>query len=153
MEGSYTLVSSTTRPDGLWKFTKARIEVTRHEKRYLLISMACEWADEPKAACDEWWTAQVRAGSVYLQDRNTDNLALRFDPSARTITLTRNGLDPSRTVRTDVFQADPQPADDKTLSRRMKRARSSAEQTWKYQGVIEAGKWTYARARIAFGPH
>jgi hypothetical protein len=152
MEGQYTLVSSTTRPAGLWKYTKARIEVTRHEQRYLLISMACSWADEPKAACDDWWTAQIRAGGVYLQDRNTDHVSLRFDPSAHTITVTSEAVDAARTVRTDVFQRDQAPTSDKALIRRMKSAYSSADGTWKRNGVIEAKKWTYARATIAIGP-
>ncbi|NHZ93760.1 hypothetical protein F2P45_32885 [Massilia sp. CCM 8733] len=115
---------------------------------YVLIAMACEWVDAPNGMCNDFWTAEIRDGSLYLQDRNTDSIALRFDPFAHTITVTNGTVGGAGSVRTDVFKLDPSPAYDQALTRRMKRAHWSARGTW---SPAIAKKWTYSRAKIEFG--
>ncbi len=122
IQGKYTLVSSTTTPDSAWKFTKARLEVSRLDKRHIQIAMACDWWDAPTAQCNRWWAVQVRDGRLYLQDLNTEETRLRFDPSAHTITITSGEAGNVGSVRTDLFELDPTPEYDRALIRRMKRA-------------------------------
>ncbi len=150
MVADYRLISSTTAPDGNWKFTKARLAVSRLDDRHLLIRMACEWEDSPKEACGDWWTAQMRNDGLYLQDTNTESLAMRFDPATRTWTLIRHGYDVAGTVRTDVFGVDEQPDTDPALMRRMKKAQSSFDASIKLKSFGHYGKWDYKRAQISF---
>ncbi|NHZ44201.1 hypothetical protein [Massilia aquatica] len=130
IQGKYTLVSSTTTPDSAWKFTKARLEISRLDKRHIQIAMACDWWDAPTAQCDAWWAVQVRDGGLYLHDLNTEETRLRFDPSAHTITITSGTAGKVGSVRTDVFELDPAPEYDKALIRRMKRAHWAGRQLW-----------------------
>lgn len=148
MEGKYTLVSSTAYEfNPMWRFTKARLEVSRVDQRHMLIAMACQWADAPTAMCDEWWLAQIREGSLYLQDLNTESIAVRFDLSTRTITIVNGNAPTGETRRTDVFKRDPTPAFDKAMTRRMKRARWAFKLMWKPDGIKDEA---YSRAKVAF---
>jgi hypothetical protein len=150
IEGEYSLASSTTSPSGTWFFTKGRLSVKKIDERHLLFRFACEWKREPKAACDEWWTVQQRDGSLYVQDVNTDTMSMFFDPSTRTFTMTRQGMDAASTLRTDVFRPDDQAPTDRALIRRMKAAQSSFDGTESSKAFGRHGTWTYSRARIQF---
>ena len=150
LEGEYRLVSSSTAPVGTWLYTKGRLAITRLDERHLLIRLACEWKRSPASGCDDWWTVQVRGGGLYLQDRNTDNITLQVDSARRTITMQTQAYDAAGTMRTDVFQADAQPTADSALIRRMKRAQSGFEGTWKHKAFGHYSKWDYTRAQMPF---
>ncbi|MDC8760948.1 hypothetical protein [Janthinobacterium fluminis] len=150
MTADYSLTSSSTAPSGTWRFTKGRLSVKRIDDRHFAILFACEWKKEPKAACSEWWTAQLRDGSLYLQDMNTDNISMHFDPATRAFTINSRGMDADSTLRTDVFHPDTQAIRDKALIRRMKTAQSNFESKENARVFGHYSTWEYSRARIQF---
>ncbi|MET3130206.1 hypothetical protein AAKU55_000459 [Oxalobacteraceae bacterium GrIS 1.11] len=143
LEGDYSLASSTTVPAGTWRYTKGRFSVKRLDSRHLLLLFACEWAKSPKEQCSDWWIVQLRDKNLYLQDMNTDDIGMYFDPSTRTLTMTRQGRDAKGSVRTDVFQPDDKALTDQALIRRMKSAQSSFDGTDNAPGFGKHGAWKY----------
>lgn len=150
VEGEYKLISSTTAPVSNWGFNKAHISVRRLDDRHLVILFACEWKREPKAACDDFYFAQWRDGGLYMQDMNTDLMRMYFDPSSRTLTMIRRGVDEKASVRRDVFAPASAAPEDPTLARRLKRAEKSYVDPENRRVFGPYSKWKYENNRIEF---
>lgn len=150
LEGGYTLESSTTAPAGNWVYTQAYISIHQLDDRHALILLACEWKREPKAACSDYFHAQLRDGGVYMQDMNTDGLRLYFDPASRTLTLISRAADAPASVRRDVFLPTGRLPDDPALSRRLKRAQGNAENRENQRVFGHYSKRSYLKNRIEF---
>lgn len=148
-EGQYDLVSSTTVPDSTWRFTKGRFAIKKLDERHVSILHACEWKNSPKEVCSERYVAQWRNGEIYLQDRNTSNERMSFDPVARRLTVLTQGAD--GTLRRDVYEATRAPLTDKALVRRMKREQDAVDDLIDEPTFGEFGKWEYRKNRIELG--
>lgn len=146
--GEYGLASSSTSPTGAWLFSKGRLSVKWIDDHHILILFACEWKNEAKAGCGEWWVAQLREGNLYLQDMNTFNINMYFEPATRIFTITTRGADSQSTLRTDVFQVNDTALTDRALIRRMKNASSSFHSPEGIRVFGHHSKWKYSHARI-----
>ena len=146
IEGEYDLVSSTTIPDGNWKFTKGRISITKFDERHVTILHACEWKNSPKEVCNERYVAQGRNGNIYLQDMNTSNQRMAFDPASRRLTIVTEGV--NGTVRRDVYAATSAPLTDRALVRRMKRERDAVDDLVDQPHFGPYSKWEFGKNPI-----
>lgn len=148
LAGEYDLATSTTVPASNWGFSKAHVSIRPVDDRHALVLHSCQWKRSPKEACWEWFYAQQRDGGIYLQDQNTDNVRIYFDPATRKLTLIWRGLDAKASVRHDVFVPAAAPLADAALLRRQKTALSSAEhkETLRTWGPI--AKRSYQQNRI-----
>lgn len=148
MEGEYNLTSSTTAPVSNWGFSKGHISVRKLDEKHVVILFACEWKREPKAACDDYYFAEWRDGSFYLQDMNTDFIRMYFTPASRTLTMIRRGADDKASVRRDVFEPVGTAPEDATLARRLKRAEKSYTHPENVRVFGPYAKWKYENNRI-----
>ncbi|KQZ39530.1 hypothetical protein ASD58_03780 [Duganella sp. Root1480D1] len=148
MEGEYNLTSSTTAPVSNWGFSKAHISIRKLDEKHVVILFACEWKREPKAACDDYYFAEWRGGSFYLQDMNTDFIRMYFTPASRTLTMIRRGADEKASVRRDVFLPAGGAPEDTTLARRLKRAEKSYVHPENVRVFGPYAKWKYENNRI-----
>lgn len=144
----YRLVSSTTAPVSKWSYSKGHISVRPLDERHVLILFACEWKNEPKATCGDYYFAQRREDGLWLQDMNTDAMRLYYNPDERTFTIISRGYDGPRSVRRDVFAAAGAPPDDPALVRRMKRQQAGADSKENLRVFGHFSKWEYSHNRI-----
>ncbi len=146
--GEYNLTSSTTAPVSNWGFSKGHISIRQLDDKHVVILFACEWKREPKAACDDYYFAESRDGSFYLQDMNTDFIRMYFTPASRTLTMIRRGADDKASVRRDVFESVSSASEDATLARRLKRAEKSYAHPENVRVFGPYAKWKYENNRI-----
>jgi len=148
--GDYNLASSSTVPASSWGYSKGRIAIRQLDDKHLLIVLSCEWKREPKAVCGDYFHAQWRDGSLYLQDMNTFAMRLYFDPASRKLTIISRGADARASVRHDVFAATTAPLTDTALVRRMKREQGNADSKENRRVFGPYNKWDYKENRIEF---
>lgn len=148
--GEYNLGSSITAPPSSWGYTKARLSVRKLDDKHVIMLLACEWKDEPKAICADYYYAEQRRASVYLQDMNTDGLHLYFDPSTRRLTMVSLASDANGSVRHDVYVPTTTPLTEPALVRRMKREQANSESKETLRVFGPYSKWTYQHNRIDF---
>ncbi len=150
LPGEYNLTSSTTAPVGNWIYSKAHISVRKLDDRHLVILFACERKRQPKAACDDYYFAQWRNDSLYLQDMNTDALRIYFDPATRALTMISRAVDAKASVRRDVFAPVSSAPEDATLARRLKRSEKNCVHPESLRVFGPYRKWSYENNRIEF---
>ncbi|KRC02740.1 hypothetical protein [Duganella sp. Root198D2] len=151
IEGEYKLTSSTAVPASKWGFTKAHISIRKLDEQHVVILLSCEWKDEPKAKCDNYYFAKWRDDSLYLQDMNTDGFfRMYFDPAARIFTVIWRGSDRKGSIRRDVYGPANGAPEDAALIRRLKRAEKSYVDPDNVRAFGTHDKWTYDANRIEF---
>lgn len=150
LEGTYSLVSSTTAPVSNWGYSKARITIKKLDDRHLQIVLACEWKREPKAVCSEHHFAQWQESGLYIDDLNTDWTRLYFDPATRTLSWISRGADAKASVRRDVYRADDSELTDPALIRRMRRETANATDKENIRVFGPPSKRSYQNNQIEF---
>jgi hypothetical protein len=148
LAGTYSLASSTTAPVTNWGFTKGRFTIKKLDDNHLQLVFACEWKREPKAVCGDHFYAQWQDQGLYLQDMNTGNMRIYFEPATRSLTVITRGSDAKASVRRDVYKPDGQELTDPALIRRMKREQSNADSTENRRVFGPYSKWAYTNNRI-----
>ncbi len=151
IEGEYKLTSSTTVPASKWGYNKAHISIRKLDERHVVILLSCEWKDEPKARCDDYYFAKLREDGLYLQDMNTDGFfRMYFDPAAHLFTVIWRGADRKGSIRRDVYGLTNGAPEDAALVRRLKRAEKSYVHPENVRAFGTHDKWTYEANRIEF---
>lgn len=146
MVGNYRLFSFTVEPTHKnWFFTKGRLQIKRLDQKHLLIQLACEWKGEPKAQCWEWTTARQGSDGIFLVFKGNDAQKMRFDPATRTLTVTMEG---GNATRTDVYVPDDSPVTDPALLRRFRHGLASFEGTIKDKNYGHYRDEDYTKTRI-----
>lgn len=151
IEGEYKLTSSTAVPASKWGFNKAHISVRKLDEQHVVILMSCEWKDEPKGSCDDYYFAKWRDDGLYLQDMNTDGFfRMYFDPATRVFTVIWRGADRKGSIRRDIYGPAKGAPEDATLARRLKRAEKSYVHPNNVRAFGTHDKWKYEVNRIEF---
>lgn len=85
-----------------------------------------------------------------MQDMNTDDLRVYFDPATRALTMISRAVDAKASVRRDVFTPASGAPEDATLARRLKRSEKNYAHPENLRVFGPYAKWKYENNRIEF---
>lgn len=148
MVGEYQLHNSKNEPTSQnWRYTKAWLSVKKLDEKHFLFALGCAWAKEPKAACDEWFTLELRDKKLLVMDSGAPIVQIQFEANNRELTVISEGSD--GTKRIDQYRASQSDAPtDSDLLRRLKRAKTSWKET---TGPKYNIKYTYSNPVMTLG--